>query len=465
MIVSVENKGYELCVSYFDEQGEISYLHVPVEEAERYVYDYADTDGGYYDKRAVSQNFQSWDNRPVKVIRTTKLSKYRIEEILQTKSDLVVPAYEFNVPKKHFIDIETEITEGFADPELALNRVLSIAIATDRHRVFVFGLRDLDRDQHDEIEKEINAHFGKKFPSDKWSFSYHKFESEYDMLYTFFSEMKKRMFCISGWNVIGYDWKYLVNRAGRLKIDPSICSPSGRLLGKNRTPQHKLLVDYLDLVKKWDRVIKIKDNFKLDYIGEKAVGIAKIKYNGSLKDLYEQDFRKFIFYNAVDSALVHYIDKRLNTMLTFFKLANVTGVECERAFSPIHIMEALLGREYFKENKVFVDTFKGDGQQKDFEGAYVKDPIPGLHSYVACFDFASLYPSVMQQFNISPESYRGKREPMDGEIRTASGAVFQSKEDSALRKILKNYYGKRKEVKKKYLDVNKEIDDLEKMLR
>lgn len=458
MILDIENKNSHLTISYFDKNGEVSYAQLPIPEEERFVYEYAEP----HEKRGVCQDVVSWDNKPVKKSKN-RLSKYRIEELITRNADKIPEVFEFNSPKKHFIDIETEITEGFADPDTALNKVLSIGIATDRGQVFVLGLRDLTSSEHDEIKNDLNVHFKKM--GDTWDFQYVKFETEYDMMYTFFSKFMKQMYCITGWNVIGYDWKYLINRAVRLKIDPAICSPSGKLIGKNRLPQHKLVVDYMEIVKKWDRVIKIKENFKLDYIGERAIGIAKIKYNGSLKDLYNIDFKKFIYYNAVDCALVHYIDKKLNTMLTFFKLANVTAVEINRAFSPIHIMEALMCREYYKEGKVFVDVFKGDGEQEQFEGAYVKDPLVGFHNYVACYDFASLYPSVMQQFNISPEAYRGKGDAGDGEIKLASGAVFQNREDSTLRKILLDYYGRRKATKKKYLNIMVEIDKLNKMLQ
>ena len=458
MILDIENKQTHFTISYFDKDGIVSFAQLPIPEDERFVYDYAEP----HEKRGVCADVRSWDDRPVKKIKNGKLSKYRIEELVTKNKDKIPEVFEFNAPRKHFIDIETEITEGFADPDTALNRVLSIGISTDRGKVFVLGLRDMTAMEVDEIKADLNKHFEKM--GDTWDFQYIKFDSEYDMMYTFFAKFMKQMYCITGWNVIGYDWKYLINRAVRLKIDPSICSPSGRLIGKNRLPQHKLVVDYMEIVKKWDRVIKIKENFKLDYIGERAIGIAKIKYNGSLKDLYSIDFKKFIYYNAVDCALVHYIDKKLNTMLTFLKLANVTAVEINRAFSPIHIMEALMCREYYKEGKVFVEVFRPEGEQKQFEGALVLDPVVGMHNYVTCYDFASLYPSVMQQFNISPEGYKGKGEIGPGHIKLASGAVFQNESDSTLRKILLDYYGRRKATKRKYLDINKEIDVLKHML-
>lgn len=276
------------------------------------------------------------------------------------------------------------------------------------------------------------------------------------------------MHCITGWNVIDYDWTYLVNRCERLKIHPEQSSTSGKLITKRSLPQHRLIVDYMEIYKKWDRSIKIKESNKLDYVGEQAVGINKIKYNGPLKDLYAKDFFSFVLYNAIDSAMIYYIDRKLCTMTTFLKLAHVAQVEVNKAFSPIWTMEAWMTREFLKMGKVFTDIDKEGRETRDFEGAYVKDPIIGLHEYVTCYDFASLYPNTMMQFNISPEAFIGKVDKnyvlKPGEILTANSTVFDNREDSVLRKILNDLYGRRKATKQIYLSAAKEIDRLEKIL-
>ena len=196
------------------------------------------------------------------------------------------------------------------------------------------------------------------------------------MLYTFFSKLMHKMPFLTGWNFIYFDWKYMVNRCKKLGIDPSICSPSGRLMGKNNLPQHRLIVDYLDIYKKWDRVVKIKENNKLDYVGEQATGIKKVSYPGSLKDLYDNDFEKFIFYNAVDTNLVYCIDKKLQTLLTFFKIGYISRVEVNKAFSPVWVTEALMSRELFKRKKLFTQKDE-ERSHVHFEGAYVKEPKRG----------------------------------------------------------------------------------------
>jgi len=461
---SEHDKLKDLYISYFDKNGDIAFHTLPLNH---------DRDGFVWeecapiDKRA-NKNFITWDGKCVRRMPSTRLNKYRIEEILMLMSEEeLAPLLEFNIPKKFIIDIETEVIDGFPDAETAANRVLSISIvnSTDK-KVTVLALRPLEKTDLTKIESDINKYF-EKF-GDTWKLNYLAFESEYDMVYSFFSKFIHKMPCITGWNLINYDWQYLINRCARLKIDPAICSSTGVLIGKNMLPQHRLIVDYLEIVQKWDRVIKIKENFKLDYIAEVATGLGKIKYNGSLRDLYEQEFVKFIYYNAVDSVLVHYIDKKLNTLATFFKLAQVSRIETNRVFSPVWTLDCLMTREFFNRGCVFVAK-ENVAEQQHFEGAYVKEPVHGLHEWVTCYDFASLYPTIIRQFNLSPESFKRKLQTdekfMEDEIMTSNGNIFDDSKDSVLRTIINDLYARRKKTKKKMLDINKEIDVLFKALK
>jgi len=104
-------------------------------------------------------------------------------------------------------------------------------------------------------------------------------------------------------------------------------------------------------------------------------------------------------------------------------------------------------------------------KNSSFEGAYVKQPQPGLYEWIATFDFASLYPSTMRQWNISPESFKGKNVDLrEGWIKTASGSIFDNSNDSVMRTMLTSYFNKRKESKNKSFQLEKEIDFLQKIL-
>jgi DNA polymerase elongation subunit (family B) len=462
MIVDIEVKNDRLNISYFDKEGDIAFKVIDIPESEQFNWVVA----GPTDRK-VDPVIRSWDGKKVKKVPLTDrkgLNKYRVEEILEKlPKEEIACIEEFNMPKKSFIDIEVEILEGFPDPESAKSPVTAISIANEKGNVIVLALKDITIEQKYRINEKINDHFGKF--NEEWNFVFKKFDSEYDMLYTFFKDILYRLPCVTGWNLLGFDWPYLVNRCQRINIDPSICSPSGKLKGKSRLPEHKLVVDYLEIYKKWDRVVKMKENNKLDYVGQQAAGIGKIHYNGTLKDLYQIDFEKFVFYSAADSVLVRYIDKKINTMTTFFKIASLARVEILRAYSPIWVTEVFMLREFLKDNKVFTEV-RVSGEQGSFTGAYVQDPVKGLHNAVACFDFASLYPNVMVQFNISPESYKGKKTELGaGEIRCANGAVFDNKNDSVLRKVLINLYGMRKQTKSKALAAEKEIERLQSFLK
>jgi len=463
MIVDIENKGEYLKVSHFTEEGDLGFLNVPIPEEERFVWEKCSPSNSSRDKE-----WKTWTGESVRKAKTQRYDKYRMAQILiEADPELTAPLWVYQNPKKYFVDIEVEITEDMAaalDTENAKNRVLSIGIATDKCKLIVLGLDPLTPEQQANIYKKTNEYF-KKF-GDEWSFKYKQFETEYDMMYTFFKELGPKMPVMTGWNWLGYDWPYLINRAKRLGIDPKIISPGGYLIGKQQLPVHLLMFDYLEIYKKCDRVIKIKESNRLDYVADKAIGLKKIEYNGTLRDLYQSNFEDFIYYNVVDCALVHYIDQKLKTMQTFFKIAMISGVEINRCLSPVWSTEVMMLRKFLDRKQLFVMESKEEVHVK-FAGGYVKEPIKGLHEWVACYDFASLYPNTMVQWNISPEAYHGKNpaNPKDEWVRTASGAFFGSDaEEPILKTIVKDLYSKRRKTKDRMLELEKEIDTLEKKI-
>jgi len=322
------------------------------------------------------------------------------------------------------------------------------------------GTQPLTAKQIASIKKRIEDHL-----KEEVEFTYLAFKSEYDMLVSFFYKAVLKMPLLTGWNFIGYDWMYLMNRCKRLNIDPSPCSPSHRIVGDAQLPMHRMVVDYLDVYKKWDRVIDVKENNTLDFVASAALGIPKVKYNGTLQDLYQNDYESYIFYNAVDTKLVEMIDRKLNTLQTFLTLGNITKVEANRAYSPIWMAEGAMAREFQQRGRVFPKTENVKKKRESYEGAFVVYPKTGLYEWVVSFDFASLYPSIMRQWNISPESYlRNVNDPTqvdtEKEILCSSGAVFKKDEDSVFRTILSEYYGKRKASKKIYMEIEGEIEQL-----
>jgi DNA polymerase elongation subunit (family B) len=125
-------------------------------------------------------------------------------------------------------------------------------------------------------------------------------------------------------------------------------------------------------------------------------------------------------------------------------------------------------RKFLERKRVILSERKEENHVK-FEGAYVKKPERGIYEWIACFDFASLYPNTMIQWGISPEVYIGKnlKEIPEGAIKTSSGAVFYSKEgrEPILREILQGLYAQRKATKKKYFECEKEIEKIKKAIK
>lgn len=458
-MIDIEQRDSTLQISYFDADGEIAIRKYLIPATEMYEWDYCDE----RDKNA-DPVIRSWDGKAVKKHRTKFLSKWRIEEYLfNLPEEETRDIYAFHIPKKFFVDIEVEVTDEWPKPETAKFPVTTIAFCRE-DKIFVMGTKPLNEKETLSIGKRINEYL-----KEEVEFQYIYFRSEYDMLYTFFHKAIQKMPVITGWNFVGFDWTYLINRCKKLNIDPAVSSPSHKLVGKQELPQHRMVVDYLDIYKKWDRLIDVKENNTLDFVAKAALGIQKVKYSGTLQELYESDYDQYVFYNAVDAKLVQMIDRKLNTMMAFLKLGNISRVEATRAYSPIWMAESAMARENCRRQRVFPKTDTSKKKREAYEGAFVHEPKTGLYQWVTSFDFASLYPTVMRQWNISPESYvknvaPGEEVDLEKYIKTASGAIFTRKEESVFKSILEEYYGKRKTAKRISQEVESEIEELRKYI-
>jgi DNA polymerase elongation subunit (family B) len=150
-------------------------------------------------------------------------------------------------------------------------------------------------------------------------------------------------------------------------------------------------------------------------------------------------------------------------------IATMCKIGIYKAASPVAVTESMLCRKFLEQNKVMARDFSGDSKKdSQYAGAYVKAPVVGMHRAVACFDFASLYPSIMRQINISPESFIHKIDPAlaqkeksPDKIVSVTGAIYR-KEDSILKNILTELYTNRKVYKGKSKEYQIEADELKK---
>lgn len=465
MLLDIEQRNDSLLVSYYTPEGKVDYKNYSIPK----YYNWSVTEP---DDQRKDSKFKNWDGRPVKKKGARNFNKHTLslflEQLPKADTDLI---FGYNLPQINFFDIEVKVDKeaGFPHADLAEQPILTISLVTPDRKVIVFGLEELDSYHNDEISNNISEYF-KEFDQD-WKFIYKKFESEYDLVYTFVTRIIPKLPMLSGWNSLRFDWLYIVTRCKRLGIPIEKSSPTGCVDPKTKIPKHVGMIDYMDLYQNWDRSVSPKENAKLETAAQAVLKKGKIPYNGDLQRLYEEDFKTYVYYNAVDSILVYYIDQKLKTMQIVLTLANICKISIYKAGSPVAITENLLIRNFLEKDKVVCKEWD-DTENKDtqYTGAYVKEPHRGKYRGVSCFDFASLYPSLMRQFNISPDSYVKQVNPEDREkhvtesnIVTKSGAVYE-KSLSILREILSDLYQQRKDYKKRSWLFKTRVDEIEKKL-
>ena len=467
MLLDIEQLEKEVIVSYYNKEGTVSFKRYPIDKFQNWVV--AKDDDRWKDK-----NVTNWDGRPIKKSLARSFNKfsllYFMDGLPQKDQDEI---FEFNMPRTYFVDIETEIVDGFPKPEEAKSRILTFSIITPERKAIVLGLEDLSAEQIKKIEDDNNAHFT-GYDQD-WEFSYYKFKNEYDMVKAFLHKFLPKFPMMTGWNFINYDWQYIVNRCKILQIDLTEVAITGSLDRKDSRPLHMGILDYMQLYDKYDRSVAVKESNSLDFVsGAVLEGISKIKYSGSLQDLYESDFQKYVFYNVVDSVLVYYIDQKLRSMEVLLTLATITRMPLYKAASPVAVTESLMARKLTELGRRIGVEYDKEDSKKDskYEGAFVKQPIVGYYGGVSAFDFASLYPSIMRQFNISPDSFvemveesQIKERREDESVIVCENGVVYKKEDSILKKILSDLYAQRKEYKKTSYDYYEKAHELEKKFR
>lgn len=465
MILDIEQRQNDVIISYYDKEGNVAFKQYPIDQFKNwYVCDAKE--------RGVSDQYKNWDGRPIKLGAARNYNKFSLVYFidgLPEKDKEEILAY--NMPRTYFVDIETEIVDGFPKAEEAKSRILTFSIITPERKAIVLGLEDLSNEQIKKIEDDTNDYF-KSLDSD-WEFKYYKFKSEYDMVYTFLMKFMPKFPMMTGWNFINYDWQYIVNRCKRLQIDVAEASMTQSVDRNDSRPLHMGILDYMQLYDKYDRSVKVKESNSLDYVSGQVLNLNKIKFTGSLQDLYRDNFTKYVYYNVVDSVLVYYIDQKLKSMEVIMTLASITQMPLYKASSPVAVTEALMARKLAEQGMRIASEQREDGQKDgQYVGAFVKEPNVGFYEGVSAFDFASLYPSIMRQFNISPDAYveqvyeseiKERRE--DKSVIVCDNGVVYKKEDSILKKILSDLYAQRKQYKKTSYDYFSKADHLKKKIK
>lgn len=458
----------QLVVSYINQQGKVSYLTYNIPDSQMYMWRYAKRN------EMPDPQFKSWDYKNVvKIPSDGYLNDYRIHEILLDLAKLnpqVNSIYDLYTPDTYYCDIEVDVDdEGFPDADNTRNPVNTISWVHNDD-VYVFGRANLSTEDIERIQKNIDEHC-KDFKT-RYKFTYLYYDSEVQLLNDFFWNHLRTADCVTGWNFFGYDYKYLYNRAKLLGINISFLSPTGGWFKQKlqtsegeiiMLPKHKLYYDYMEVYVKWDRSVAVKESNKLDWVSEKILGTKKVVHQLGFKDLWEQQPAEYVFYNAIDSVLVREIDLKIAVSSTFMTLANLMHVEALVAFSPVRSLEVVQCEYLYKEGRVMPQMQKKAPSKEGYEGAFVYEPTRGIYKNVIALDFASLYPSTIRQFNISPETFikvdkNHTRKP--DEIKCVSGAIYKRNLPGFIPKICTDFYAKRKEFKKEMMTAIQEKYDL-----
>ena len=447
---SKSKKTLNLKISHLDKDGKVKFLEKELVDPQVWKLNrrnYVDTNINW-DKRTVTRT--SLKSRP---------NKFQLLDIINDyfSKDEIKLLRNLDNLKVQSIDIEVEVGDEFPTPEKAEMKITTIAIATTDRKVLVLGTKALNFAEISKIEKRVKDYL-KDFGD--WDFKYKHFDTEYNMLHTFMCNFMPTFSTIIGWNWFGFDWLYLVNRSKKLGIKPEYASRSKRLLGNDNIPQHTSMFDYMDLYSKYEMKI-VKESKKLDYLAGIALGVKKLTYNGTLQNLYENDFLKYVAYNAIDAALVVLIHEKQGYLNVPLTLGNDYMVSANKVISPVAVTEHIWYFTLRESNKVIADPFK-EKVKKSYGGGYVKVPNVGIHNAVMANDYASLYPNVERTFCISPETFVGKfdSEEMipkkyknDKYIITVNNCVFEKVPDSLTKVVIDKLYSERKYYKNRYLEI------------
>lgn len=422
-------KEQKLIISYFDKQGQRQFYTKYLHHIKTYEYD----DNGPLD---------TWNNKKCKVVFKDSTqyepSEFDILEYMyemeKSDPDMFKAFHAQYFPRLYTFDIETEVSDAFPEPELAEQKVTSISLVGPDLSCIVFGLHKLNDSKKSLLAERYlnwieNNEFARTLKKNK-NFNpkclYKAFDSEEEMLKHWFNVIMPKVGAIAGWNSYRFDWQYLTNRIKKIfgigeamnmirRGSPTFETGIIKWVEKDGSkhkasyPLHCALLDYMEIVEQYDYILRPYESYSLDWVSTKAINAQKIKYDGTLQQLYEKDPEWYYFYNAIDSLLVQLIHYRLKCLESPCAVGAVTLVPLRAAFGQVALTTANVFERFYKANKHVVYNFDEVSRVRtDYEGAFC-GCVPGRYEFNVCEDFASLYPSQVQTCNLSFENFYEKK--------------------------------------------------------
>ena len=365
-------------------------------------------------------------------------------------------------------DIETDYDSGFPHPEEAAHKILSISYKSSKSKLYhVWGYGDYDTDEA--LIQPV---------------TYYKCKDEVELLtkfINFWNDPNNTPDIITGWNTRFFDIPYIINRVSQilgigelLKLSPWGMKIEARDINRRhgKTTVYEIpgiqTLDYMELFQKFGYTYGPQESYALNHIASVVLGEKKLSYeeSGSLKNLYKDDHQKYIDYNMKDVELVDRMEEKMGLITLALTMAYKGGVNYHDVLGTTAIWDSIIYRELNKQK--IVPWPKEDKFKSDYPGGYVKEVDPGMHDWVVSFDLNSLYPNIIVQNNMSPETITSEKKDYgvdlylnEGSVVSdncvaANGSTYTKSFQGILPKIIVDYYDERASIKEMMLAAKKQ---------
>ena len=351
------------------------------------------------------------------------------------------------------VDIECSAENGFPDIENPTEELLAITVKNQSN-------------------KQIITWGTGEFKTDRPDITYIRCKSEKSLIMEFMKFwIKNYPDVITGWNTKFFDIPYLFNRIRNLvdekvlkRFSPWNLVERETIVVRGRPQTHYnifgiSMLDYLDLYQKF--IPTKQESYKLDYIGKVELGKGKdeMPYD-TFREWYTKDFQSFIDYNIQDVEIVDGLEDKLKLIELVLTMAYEAKVNYTDVFSQVRMWDMLI-YNYLKKDNIMIPPKEDNIKEDKYDGAYVKDPITGMHNWIVSFDINSLYPHLIMQYNISPEKIIGVKSsgisvdkllnhatPLthlktEGACITPNGAMFKTDSPGFLPRLMESMYNDR----------------------
>jgi len=367
------------------------------------------------------------------------------------------------------IDIEVKSEYGFPDVESCAEEILLITLQDyTTTQIRTWGLGAFNNKQENVI--------------------YKSFRTEYELLTDFINWWMiedNTPEVITGWNSKLYDIPYLCRRIDRIlgeklkkRMSPwGLVTEEETFIAGRKHISYDIggvsQLDYLDLYKKF--TYKAQESYRLDYIASVELGQKKLDHSefDTFKDFYTKGWQKFVEYNIIDVELVDRLEDKMKLIELALTMAYDAKVNYEDVFYQVRMWDTII-YNYLKRRNIVIPPKERSDKAEKYAGAYVKEPIPGKYDWVVSFDLNSLYPHLIMQYNISPETLLDTRHPsvtvdkiLSEEVTfemykdnavCANGAMYRKDVRGFLPELMEKMYNERVIFKKRMITAKKKYE-------